>query len=232
MGPLISCHSSNYTKGRTGSIRYIVLHYTGNNGDSARNNCHYFAGVNRKASAHYFVDEKEVCQSVKEEDRAWHCGAESYRHPLCRNSNSVGIEMCSRKDSAGEYYIKQETVENARKLTLQLMAFYNIPAERVLRHYDVTGKDCPRPWVKDERMWKLFLEGLCKKEEEVMVTYEEFKGFMKQYEKEAAAQSVSVWAQSNWERAKSDGLLDGTRPHSAVTRQELAAVIHRLRGGA
>ena len=65
-----------------------------------------------------------------------------------------------------------------------------------------------------------------------MVTYEEFKGFMKQYEKEAAAQSVSVWAQSNWERAKSDGLLDGTRPHSAVTRQELAAVIHRLRGGA
>ena len=92
---------SNHYAGRDGNaIRYIVLHYTANNGDTAQNNADYFAGANRRASAHYFVDENEVVQSVRDTDAAWHCGGsiESDHHPLrgiCTNRNSLGVEMCS-----------------------------------------------------------------------------------------------------------------------------------------
>ena len=230
MIPMILCHSSNYTKGRAQKVQYIVLHYTANNGDTARNNCNYFAGAGRNASAHYFVDENEVVQSVHEADTAWHCGAKYPKHAYCRNSNSVGIEMCSRKDANGNYYIKPETVARAVELTRALMVYYNIPQSRVLRHYDVTGKHCPAPWVRDESQWRAFLEALMKKEEEKKVTYDEFKAFMIRYEGEKAAQPVSDWAAENWESVKRSGMMDGTRPQSDVTRQELATVLHRLEG--
>ena len=67
--------AGNYKKGRTGSIKYIVIHYTANNGDTAFGNAKYFRNnKNLQASAHYFVDENEVWQSVKESDTAFHCG--------------------------------------------------------------------------------------------------------------------------------------------------------------
>ena len=159
-----SAHTSNFKKGRTDSIKYIVIHYTANNGDTAKNNLNYFANhQNLSASAHYFVDENEVCQSVKDTDTAYHCGAKTYKHKYCRNSNSLGIELCSRKDSKGKYYFKDETVNRAAALTKELMRKYNIPVENVIRHYDVTGKICPAPMVNDEKMWKEFLAKLSDK---------------------------------------------------------------------
>jgi N-acetylmuramoyl-L-alanine amidase len=153
------------------------MHYTANNGDTARGNCQYFSGPNRLASAHYFVDEHGVLLSVPEQDTAWHCGANRYRHPTCRNANSIGIEMCSRKDAAGNYYIKSETVANAVRLARMLMDKYSIPVNHVLRHYDVTGKRCPAPWVNDESQWRAFLEAL---EGEVNVSKEEAKKIVKE----------------------------------------------------
>ena len=153
-------HVSNFTTGRTQSIMYIVIHYTANDGDTAKNNVDYYARESLKASAHYFVDEKEVWQSVKESDTAYHCGANSYKHKECRNSNSIGIELCSRQYEDGTYYIKPETVANGIKLTKELMAKYNIPEENVIRHYDVTGKICPAPMVKDEKQWESFKKEL------------------------------------------------------------------------
>jgi hypothetical protein len=64
--------------------------------------------------------------------------------------------MCSRKNDAGQYYIKSETMTNAVELTRHLMAAYNIPTENVLRHHDVTGKACPEPFVRDEAQWPAF----------------------------------------------------------------------------
>lgn len=151
------CNSTNYKIGRTGEIKYIVIHYTSGNGDTAKNNADYFA--NNKdllSSAHYFVDENVVWQSVKDADTAWHCGAKTYKHPYCRNSNSIGIELCSRKDGSGKYYFKDETVKNAAELTKSLMVKYNIPAANVIRHYDVTGKICPAPMVNDTSLWNKF----------------------------------------------------------------------------
>lgn len=157
-------HKNNFCSGRTQNIKYIVIHYTANDGDTAKNNIDYYAREeNLKASAHFYVDENEVWQSVKEGDTAYHCGANKYVHPYCRNSNSIGIELCSRKDADGKYYFKDETIQNAAKLTKELMAKYNIFVGNVIRHYDVTGKICPAPMVNDEILWNTFKAMLTEK---------------------------------------------------------------------
>lgn len=152
-----ACNSTNFKKGRISDIKFIVIHFTANNGDTAKNNADYFANNNNlSASAHYFVDEKEVWQSVNDGDTAWHCGGTSYKHPSCRNANSIGVEMCSRKDSSGKYYIKEETIKNTIELVKTLMVEHNIPIENVIRHYDVTGKNCPAPLVENADKWVEF----------------------------------------------------------------------------
>jgi len=153
----IACNKANYAAGRGQGVRYIVMHYTANNGDTAKNNCDYYHRVGGlQASAHYFVDEHGAMQSVREGDTAWHCGARAYWHPECRNGNSIGIEMCSRKRADGRYYIKPETVANAAALAREIMQRYGIDTEHVLRHYDVTGKHCPMPWVDAPAQWAAF----------------------------------------------------------------------------
>lgn len=169
----------NYSKGRNDKIKYIVLHYTANNGDTALGNLNYFADNTVKASAHYFVDEKEICQSVKEQDTAYHCGAKKYKHKVCRNGNSLGIEMCSRKDAYGNYYIKAEVIEKAQCLVNELMNKYNIPIENVLRHYDVTGKVCPEPFVKNQTQWKAFLKNAAEADMKVKTIKIELDGKIK-----------------------------------------------------
>lgn len=150
-----------------GRIKYIVIHYVGALG-GAKANCEYYKSVNRNASAHYFVGfEGEVWQCVEDGDVAWHCGAKKYKHADCRNSNSIGIEMCVRKKSTAtmssadrDWYFEDATVASTIELTKELMKKYNIPADRVIRHYDVTGKTCPAPYVHDENAWKAFKNAL------------------------------------------------------------------------
>ena len=137
-----------------GRIKYIVIHYVGALG-GAKANCQYYAGQYIGASAHYFVGfEGEIWQSVPDEDVAWHCGANSSKHKECRNSNSIGIELCVRKRDTSrlgaedkDWYFEDETVAAAVELTKYLMKKYGVPASRVIRHYDVTGKICPNPYV-------------------------------------------------------------------------------------
>ena len=95
----------NFTnKDNAGRIKYIVIHYVGALG-GAEANCKYYASKYLGASAHYFVGfNGEVWQSVEDEDIAWHCGASSYKHAECRNSNSIGIDVCpqQRKSVSGK----------------------------------------------------------------------------------------------------------------------------------
>ena len=158
-------HPSNFTKGRKQKIQYIVVHYTANNGDTAQGNGKYFSGADRNTSAHYFVDEIKIVRSVFDKDTAWHCGAKIYRHKKCRNENSIGVEMCSKKDSNGQYYINQKTQNNAAELVKWLMKKYDIPIENVLRHYDVTGKLCPEPFAKNQKLWLDFKQKLLQSKE-------------------------------------------------------------------
>ena len=203
----ISCNLSNFRVGRTQPVRYIVMHYTANNGDTAKNNCDYYHRVGGlQASAHYFVDEHGAMQSVREGDTAWHCGAEAgqrYWHPECRNGNSIGIEMCSRKRADGSYYILPETVANAAALAREIMQRYGIDTDHVLRHYDVTGKRCPMPWVDDPAQWAAFKDMLVP---ESTTTDEEDENDMVRYN---TIEEVPSWAQDTVRALVDAGALGG-----------------------
>lgn len=129
---------TNYTPATNKKNEYIVIHYTANNGDTAKNNCKYFLDEYRSASANYFVDENSIYQCVKDDDIAWHVGAKKYYNG-CRNNNSIGIELCSRKHLLSrKYYFKDETINNAIELTALLMRKYKIPLDHLVRHFDCT----------------------------------------------------------------------------------------------
>ena len=201
----IACNTDNYRVGRTQPVRYIVMHYTANNGDTAKNNCDYYHRVGGlQASAHYFCDEYGAMQSVREGDTAWHCGARAYWHPECRNGNSIGIEMCSRKRADGSYYILPETVANAAALAKDIMQRYGIDTDHVLRHYDVTGKRCPMPWVDDPAQWTAFLAMLTPKN---TTTDEEDEDDMVRYN---TIEEVPSWARGTVKEMMDAGLISGT----------------------
>lgn len=144
-------------------IRYIVIHYTGNDGDTALNNAKYYASNVVKTSAHYFVDEKEVVQSVDDLHIAWAVGGNKYpscaqtgggtMYGKCKNANSISIELCDAVRN-GVYAPGSKTVASAIELTKALMKKYNIPARNVIRHFDVTGKLCPAYWSGKENAGK------------------------------------------------------------------------------
>ena len=74
--------------------------------------------------------------------------------------------MCCKKNTSGQWYFEDSTVDNTVDLTRYLMEKYNIPIERVIRHYDVTGKNCPAPYV-DEQGWTKFKSKLMQEETEM-----------------------------------------------------------------
>lgn len=146
----------NFKKVTGKQNKYLVIHYVGATG-SAEANCKYFQNEYRGASAHYFVGHAgEVWQCVEDDCESWHCGATRYKHPYCRNSNSIGIELCCKKKLDGTWYFTEETVKAATELVKELMTKHNIPVGNVIRHFDVTGKMCPEPFVRDTSAWNTF----------------------------------------------------------------------------
>ncbi|MBR3656569.1 MAG: glucosaminidase domain-containing protein [Prevotella sp.] len=163
-------HAGRNCGTRTEKVKYIAIHYTGNDGATAAENVSYFNGGNRGASAHYFVDHsgeiREYCDPAAY--YSWHCGGplESSHHPLhdiCTNRNSIGIEICTRK-SGGVWTFTSAAVNSAIALTKYLMTKFGVSADHVCRHYDVTGKACPRVpgWgaVGGDAEWKKFLAAI------------------------------------------------------------------------
>lgn len=214
--PFQQAHRGNYTprQGQARTIQYIVVHYTANSGDTAQNNLDYFAREVTGTSAHYFVDRASVRQSVLDTDIAWHCGAERYQHPECRNSNSIGVEMC---DSVGA--VPAATRERTAAFVRKLMDKYGVPVENVLRHYDVTGKRCPAPWVDNPAEWMEF-KSMLEVEE---VTQEQFNQMAEVWMAQRGAQALTEdWQREGLARAMSAGITDGSRPLAPCTRLEAA----------
>ena len=162
-----TANRSNYGgKRSTTDIKYIVIHYTANDGDTDEGNGNYFANNIVRASAHYFVDDDSITRSVPDNYIAWAVGGSKYKYTKggtfygkCINANSISIELCDTKKN-GVYDFTEATIKNAADLVKLLMKKYNVPVERVIRHYDVTGKVCPKPFVDDEKAWKEFKERL------------------------------------------------------------------------
>ena len=155
----------NYGGSRGASqIKYLIFHYTGNDGDKAANNAAYFQQNIVKASAHYFVDDTTVWRSVPDLKVAWAVGGSKYpnadktgggtMHGIITNTNSISIEMCDTIRN-GVYQASEATLTNAAALGRELMAKYGIPLERVYRHFDVTGKHCPSYLISAQK-WAEF----------------------------------------------------------------------------
>jgi N-acetylmuramoyl-L-alanine amidase CwlA len=151
-------------------ILYLVIHYTGNDGDKAMNNAKYYRNTVVKASAHYFVDDEEIVQSVEDLTVAWAVGGKKWSdtgktgggtmYGKITNTNSISVELCDTVRN-GRYEASEKTLENAVVLCKELMERYNIPMENVYRHFDVSGKHCPAYFMEEET-WQAFknrLEG-------------------------------------------------------------------------
>lgn len=124
-------------------IELIIIHQTGNRSKGANAQAHadiQSRGNTRKASWHESIDDEWVIQSFEHTVKCWHSGASK------GNTNGIGLELCINSD--GDY---KKTIENGARRTAQLMKQYNIPLSNVLRHYDCSGKICPRQIMENEQ---------------------------------------------------------------------------------
>ena len=199
------CNPANYGGLRAGPVQYIVIHYTGNDGDTDEANAAYFARADTgKTSAHWFVDDDSATLSVPEDHVAYHCGAAVYYHPACRNGNSIGVELCdTRKD--GRYGFTEATVANAQALVRELMEKYQVPPDRVLRHYDVTHKICPAPFCGGGQ-----------------AAWEEFKGGLIMYQK---MENVPDWAKATVQKLTDRELLLGDGGGNLNLSQDMTRIL-------
>ena len=214
-------NSENYGGSRNASqIRYLVYHYTGNDGDRAANNAKYFQNNIVKASAHYFVDDTTVWRSVPDLKVAWSVGGSKYANAdktgggtmygVITNTNSLSIEMCDTIRN-GVYQASEATLANAAALGRALMEKYDIPIENVYRHFDVTGKHCPSYLVNAQK-WAEF-----KKRLEVKIVDNTPSGAHKEGVEWAIANGILT--------GNGEGDLMLSQP---VTRQQMCTMLHRL----
>ena len=73
------------------------------------------------------------------------------------NANSINVELCDTRKN-GKFDFSEETLDNAADLCRVLLKKYNISVDNIIRHFDVTGKNCPAPFVSDGKAWEAFQE--------------------------------------------------------------------------
>lgn len=136
-------------------VNNIVIHYVANPNTSAKNNRNYFNGLRlskiTKASSHFIVGlDGEVLQCVPLSEISY---CSNYR-----NSDTVAIEVC-HPDETGQF--ADSTYKSVVRLTAWLCAYYELDEEAVIRHYDITGKLCPKYYVEHEDAWLQFKEDVA-----------------------------------------------------------------------
>ena len=130
----------------------VVIHYVGNPGTTAQANRNYFESLasgaeGTYASSHFVVGlEGEVIQCIPLTEVAYASNE--------RNADTVSIEVC-HPDETGEF--SPVTYDRAVELTAWLCVQFKLdPETGVIRHYDVTGKECPRYYVEHPEAWDAF----------------------------------------------------------------------------
>ena len=185
MPPVIKtnlANRKNYGDQRAAAaIKYIVIHYTGNDGDHDEGNANYFKNNVVNASAHYFVDDDSITMSVPELFTAWSVGGTKWKdcaatgggtmYGKITNTNSISVEMCDTLRN-GTIKATEQTMANTATLVKSLMKKYNIDINHVYRHFDVTGKHCPA-YFMNASAWAEFKERL--KESDTVQVYKTIK---------------------------------------------------------
>ena len=132
----------------------IVVHYTANPGSTAKNNRNYFNNLRKThttyASSHFIVGLKgEIIQCLPLNEIAYASNQ--------RNKDTISIETC-HPDSTGKF--NKQTYASLQKLVRALMREYHLSRKDVIRHYDVTGKICPKYFVDHPEEWERFINSL------------------------------------------------------------------------
>ena len=138
-------------------VKGIVVHYTANPGSSAKANRDYFDNLRfthtTKASSHYVIGlDGEILQLIPLDEMSYASNS--------RNTDTISIECC-HPDDTGKFNSK--TYDSLVNLVSWLCVKFDLNIEQVIRHYDVTGKNCPKYFVENEDAWNDFLEDVNKK---------------------------------------------------------------------
>lgn len=144
---------------KQGKIQFIVVHWVGNANTSALANRNYFESLAKthttSASSHYIVGlNGEIIRCIPDDEVAFHAGSYSM------NRKSIGIEDC-HPDWEGKF--NEHTYNSLVELCANLCKQYGIDINNVIRHYDVTGKDCPRYYVQHAEAWQQFKQDVYNK---------------------------------------------------------------------
>ena len=136
--------------------KFISIHYVGAQSSTAANNATYFFTGDRQASAHYFVDDNEIWQSVEDNNGSWAVGN---TRTEVHNQNSIAVEMCC---FGANLEVTEKTEANTIELVKHLMKKYNITIENVRTHYEITRgtKVCPNWSANNWARWKEFKKKL------------------------------------------------------------------------
>ncbi|MED4749969.1 N-acetylmuramoyl-L-alanine amidase [Brevibacillus choshinensis] len=157
--------------------RGLVIHWTANEGKGANAvaNRNYFNKPTTEASAHYCVDDQQIIRCLPENEMGYHVGAKSYKPEALKglspypNNCTIGIEMCVNSD--GDF---KKMFQNTLELAADILKRYGWSVDRLWRHFDITGKNCPAYFVTDsfakrftgrlsaEQAWAKFKEDVQK----------------------------------------------------------------------
>lgn len=147
----------------------IVVHFVGVNEQKPEQTVQYFENLKNGtndtfASAHYVIGtDGNGIHCIPDTEVAYHCGAREYKAGITErlgnypNYTTIGIEMCHTKDGFTE-----ETLDTCAKLVSQLLLEHDLTSENLYRHFDITGKCCPKFFVENEDAWRAFKNRVCK----------------------------------------------------------------------
>ena len=144
---IIGIHSTARTGVHLTDINNIVVHYVGNPGTTAKNNRDYFNKITTGVSSHFIVGlDGEIIQCLP----LWEKSAASNN----RNSDTISIEVC-HLDESGKF--NEDTYSSLVKLCVWLCYEFNLNENGIIRHYDITGKNCPKFYVENPNAWDKFI---------------------------------------------------------------------------
>lgn len=134
-------------------VRKIAVHYVGNPNTSALANRNYFENCGktgaRYVSSHYIIGlDGEIIQCIPLNEWSY-CTNQA-------NGYSISIECC-HPDSTGKF--TDETEKSLAELCAFLCKKFGLTAEDIIRHYDVTGKQCPLYWSPTKYVSKEIADG-------------------------------------------------------------------------
>ena len=206
----------------------VILHWTANlnlAANAVANRRYFENNPKLKAGAHYVVDDHQIVRCVPELEVAYHAGGTTYTEFARKtfgsalHASTIGIEMCVNSD--GDF---GATYRHTVELTADIVRRRKIPQEMILRHHDITGKDCPKYWVMDDAAKQFGFDSAA-------TGWSKFKADV------MGAMSIADWEQ-HWAAsaikwAIDRGLMSADKagffyPDRPLTRGELATVLQRF----